>query len=263
MSQKNSAPRIKLTGIKDGEGDFHVASIDMTSPNANGRHYDPQVLWEAFNGNRLNRHVFSTDVEHPISRKTLFQKYLGLVPDGENYRGTPVQRHPFMRVMALRFNVAMESTLISRHRQTGKGQWMYYRLHQFHNHFLNEMADIEACKPTPIDLTRYARLLKWEAVKTERPGVGAWGSEFTELYFHHHLAGVGKSMFYNMLPKIKLHLAGIHATFGGRPWIYNSHCMGPAGFWPATIEYGMSHNGPAITAQLNRERLKNPKKGRV
>lgn len=265
MSQKNSAPKIKLTGIKDGEGDFHAVTVDMTAPNANGRHYDPQALWEAVHSNRFNQRTFSTNIEHPISHKGMFQKYLGLVPDDDDYRGTPVQRHPFMRVMALRFGAAMESVRICNHRQTGKGHWMYYRLHQFHNHYLNETADIKASRPVPIDLTRYLRLLTGKDV-WEKPGVGAWSSEFAELYFYRHQAGVGKSMFYNTLPKIKLYLKP-YLTFAGIPYYFHHDEVhlhrGPAGYWPAVLEYGMSHNGPAFTDQINRERLVKPKKGRV
>ncbi|QZA71043.1 hypothetical protein AH06_274 [Erwinia phage AH06] len=263
MSQKKGVSEIKLTGIMGSDGYYHIVSGDTTSLNANGRHYNPVVLQYMVNGDRLNRRAFNTDVEHPVSRKTLFQKYLGLVPDDDHYRGTPAQRHPFMRAMALRFSVAMESARISSYRQTAGGDRIHYLLQQFHNHYLNEMAEIKASRPIPIDLTRYARLLKWEAVKTERPVVGMWDSEFAGLYFQPYRAGVGKSMFYSMLPGIKLHLGGIHATIGGRPWIYESSCMGPAGFWPTTIEDGMAHDGPAITAQFNRERMAKPKKGRV
>ncbi|ANH52360.1 hypothetical protein FDH97_gp261 [Erwinia phage vB_EamM_Deimos-Minion] len=189
----------------------------------------------------------------------------------DNFRGTPAVRYPFMRRLAVLFKIAFLQTSLDQKalslntRQTGKPRITHHSLtgicnlmHQLHY----ELRELQYQNPNPIDLTRYLKLLTGKDV-WEKPSVGAWASEFTELYFHRHQAGVGKSMFYNMLPKIKLHLAGIHATFGGRPWIYESNCRGPAGFWPATIEYGMAHNGPAITAQLNRERLVKPKKGKA
>lgn len=169
MSQKKGVSEIKLTGIMGSDGYYHIVSPDTTSLNANGRHYNPVVLQYMVNGNRLNRRAFNTDVEHPVSRKTLFQKYLGLVPDDDHYRGTPAHRHPFMRTMALRFSMAAESVKLGSQRQVGKSNMIYAQLTQFHNHCLSELNWIKASKPIPIDLTRYARLLKWEAVKTEKP----------------------------------------------------------------------------------------------
>jgi len=192
------------------------------------------------------------------------QKNSALLWAQPDYHGTPATRHPFMRTMALRFAVALESAKLYSHRQTSKSNFVHYLLSRSHANYLNEAADIKASKPVPIDLTRYLKLITGKDF-WDKPGVGAWGSEFAELYFQpQQLASVGKSMFYNMLPRIKLHLGGIHATLGGRPWIYDDIVSrGPAGFWPATIEYGMASNGPAMTAQLNRERMVKPKKGRV
>ncbi|AUG86044.1 hypothetical protein BOSOLAPHORUS_258 [Erwinia phage vB_EamM_Bosolaphorus] len=264
MSHKNRAPQIKLTGIRDGENDVYIPVAGLGIANAAGITYDPTAISSALDKLRTDRRYFDNLQSHPYYQQNLFTKYIGLIPDDADYRGTPVQRHPFMREMALRFGIALESVRLNSHRQTGKSNFMYYRMVQFHNHYLQEMTDIKASKPIPIDLTRYLKLITGKDF-WEKPGVGAWGSEFTELYFHRHQAGSGgKSMFYNMLPRIKLHLAGIHATLGGRPWIYhNVVSRGPAGFWPATIEYGMASNGPAMTAQLNRERMIRPKKGRA
>lgn len=265
MSQKNSAPKIKFTGIKDGENDVYITLDNVARPNAAGRRYDPQALYKTVRSPSFNRRAFTISAEEVWSREELQARYLNLMhsmPVGDRYRGTPAQRHPFMRTMALRFGMAMQSAKLGSQRQTGKANMFYAQLTNFHNHYLDEMKWIKANKPIPIDLTRYLKLITGKDVWNPMP---VWFRDVPSYFQPDDVmrAGVGKSLLYNMMPSVKLHLAGIHATLGGRPWIYDSNCMGPAGFWPATIEYGMASDGPAMTAQLNRERLTKPKKGRV
>ncbi|ANH52035.1 hypothetical protein RAY_255 [Erwinia phage vB_EamM_RAY] len=96
----------------------------------------------------------------------------------DNFRGTPAVRYPFMRRLAVLFKIAFLQTSLDQKalslntRQTGKPRITQHSLtsicnlmHQLHY----ELRELQYQNPNPIDLTRYARLLKWEAVKTEKP----------------------------------------------------------------------------------------------
>lgn len=264
MSQKSSAPKIKYVGTENGNGgDVVVETLKLGQINTNGRYYDPQALYDALHSPSFDRRYFSGMSTHPYSRKSMFAEYMSLSIKEDTNRPARVQQSPFMRTMALRFHMAHESAMLSECRQTGKAtRFAYARLVQTHNHYLNEVASIKASKPIPIDLTRYLKLITGKDV-----WMPAWLKDAPDSWFQPEdvmRAGVGKSLIYNMMPDTKLYLKQVSGVFRGMPYFFSdAFTRGPAGYWPDVIEYGMSRNGPAITAQLNRERLVKPKRGRV
>jgi hypothetical protein len=280
MSQKISAPTIKLTGIEDDKNDLYIPLDQLGIINANGRRYDPVAVRNALNNLPVDRRYFSALSSYPYSRKSMLTQYLDLMPDNVAYRGTPAQRHPFMREMALRFGVALESSRLGSHRQPSKSSSMYYRLALFHNHYLNEVAAIKASKPIPIDLTRYLKLLTGKDVWSPF-NVKAWTDKIPGVFSGFGVYDVesGKYdepdpltlMYPNVIQRMnpwsdmKLYLGSVVGSVAGMPWRFDNHTFsrGPYGYWPAVIEYGMARNGPAFTDQMSRERLAKPKKGRA
>lgn len=289
MAKKNSAPKIKFTGIRDGENSNYITrdSVRQTDPAVRfvetyGEHHFSLdgVDWRVrapighFDGPNALGHVYPRSTatkafEKYLSRKPVYPTVV-MCPESD-YRGDPVKREHFMRKLSLMLklaalNVDLNRTTMTGARQVGKSVWEYRFFHQQLHTVIqlhHELMQLEKEKPLPIDLTRYIKLITGKDV-WEKPSAGTWGSEFTKLYFSRHQAGVGKSMLYNMHPSVKLHLKKVNVTFFNKPYVLDDEFLrGRPWHWPDTIEIGMGHNGPALTAQLNREKLIKPKKGKV